>query len=112
MSALADRAKRAPWGLWGGGEGSRTRIELQRPGEPGFRSFQEHFGLVSPSKFTNVRLQQGDRVRLVSPSGGGYGDPLERDTEAVAGDVQEGFVAASPRRRQYGVVVMARRRGR
>ena len=76
VSALADRAKRAPWGLHGGGEGSTTRIELQRPGEPGFRSFQEHYGLVSPTKFANVRLHQGDRVRLVSPSGGGYGDPL------------------------------------
>jgi N-methylhydantoinase B/oxoprolinase/acetone carboxylase alpha subunit len=107
VSALADRAKRAPWGLWGGGEGSRTRIELQRPGEAGFTSFQEHFGLVSPTKFTNVRLTQGDRVRLVSPSGGGYGDPLERETEAVAGDVEEGFVSRESAASQYGVVVSA-----
>jgi N-methylhydantoinase B/oxoprolinase/acetone carboxylase alpha subunit len=105
VSALADRAKRAPWGLWGGGSGSTTRIELQRPGETAFRSFQEHFGLVSPSKFTNIRLQPGDKVRLVSPSGGGYGDPLERDPEAVAADVVEDFVSRESAARLYGVVI-------
>ncbi|MCY7418045.1 MAG: hydantoinase B/oxoprolinase family protein [Chloroflexi bacterium] len=105
VSALADRAKRAPWGLWGGGEGSTTRIELQRPGEPDFRSFQEHYGLVSPSKFANVRLHKGDKVRLVSPSGGGYGDPLEREPAEVAADVREGFVSIESAERLYGVVI-------
>jgi len=105
VSALADRAKRAPWGLWGGGEGSRTRIDLQRRGDATYRSFQEHFGLVSPTKFTNVRLSAGDRVRLVSPSGGGYGDPLDREPAAVAADVREGFVSTASAERVYGVIV-------
>ncbi|HYM84403.1 MAG TPA: hydantoinase B/oxoprolinase family protein [Candidatus Dormibacteraeota bacterium] len=107
VSALADRAKRAPWGLWGGGEGSRTRIELRRPGEAGFATFQQHFGLVSPSKFTNVRLRKGDTVRLVSPSGGGDGDPLERDPALVEADVAEGFVTPASAEREYGVVLGA-----
>ena len=105
VSALADRARRAPWGFGGGGDGSTTRIELQRPGEPGFRSFQEHYGLVSPSKFTNVRLHRGDRVRLVSPSGGGYCDPLERTPAEVAADVGERFVSRASAKRLYGVVI-------
>lgn len=105
VSALADRAIRAPWGLFQGHDGSRTRIELQRVGEPDFRTFQEHFGLVSPSKFANVRLQHGDRVRLVSPAGGGYGDPLERDIEAVERDVREGWVSRSAAESEYGVVL-------
>lgn len=104
VSALADRAKRAPWGLLGGGEGSMTRIELQRPGETGFRSFQEHYDLVSPSKFTNVRLRAGDRVRLVSPSGGGYGDPYARAVADVQADVREGFVSVKSARERYGVI--------
>ncbi|MBX3031980.1 MAG: hydantoinase B/oxoprolinase family protein [Chloroflexi bacterium] len=105
VSALADRARRAPWGLEGGGEGSRTRIELQRPGDADFRSFQDHYGLASPSKFANVRLHRGDRVRLVSPSGGGYGEPLERDPADVASDVREGFVSPATAERTYAVVV-------
>jgi N-methylhydantoinase B len=105
VSALADRAKRAPWGLQGGGEGSTTRIELQRPGDADFASFQERYDLVSPTKFTNVRLHRGDRVRLVSPSGGGYGDPLERATADVAADLQDGFVTAASAERLYGVML-------
>lgn len=107
VSALADRGKRAPWGLRGGGDGSTTRIELQRAGEDGFRSFQEHFGLASATKFANVRLREGDRVRLVSPSGGGYGDPLERDPVLVAADVRERFVSIDSAERQYAVVLTA-----
>ncbi len=105
VSALADRAKRPPWGLLGGGPGSCTRIELQRAGEPDFRSFQDHFGLVSPSKFTNVRLKRGDRVRLVSPSGGGYGDPLQREPADVERDVRAGWVSRATAERSYGVVL-------
>ena len=105
VSTLADRALRAPWGLFGGGEGSRTRVELQRPGDPGFRTFQDHFGLPSPSKFANVRLGPGDRVRLISPSGGGYGDPLKRDPALVADDVRERYVSRETAERSYGVVL-------
>ena len=105
VSALADRAKTPPWGLFGGQPGSKTRLELQRAGETSYRTFQEQFGVASPSKFANLRLRRGDRVRLVSPSGGGYGDPLMRDPDAVAWDVREGFVSRSTARETYGVVL-------
>ncbi|WP_344746060.1 hypothetical protein [Streptosporangium vulgare] len=39
---------------------------------------------MSPTKFTNVRLHRGDRVRLTSPSGAGYGPASERLPELVA----------------------------
>lgn len=83
-----------------------TRIELQRPGDAGFRTFQDHFGLPSPSKFANVRLGPGDKVRLISPSGGGYGDPLRRDPAMVAEDVREGFVTRTTAERVYGVSLL------
>jgi len=105
VSVLADRAKHRPWGLFGGGEGSATRVELRRAGATEYRTFQEHFGLVSPTKFSNVRLGHGDRVRLVSPSGGGYGDPLERDPALVVIDVCEGFVSKQSAERLYGVLL-------
>jgi N-methylhydantoinase B/oxoprolinase/acetone carboxylase alpha subunit len=105
VSVLADRAKVPPWGLFGGHPGSLTRVELQAAGQAGFSSFQEQFGLVSPSKFSNVRLARGDKVRLVSPSGGGYGDPLDRDPSLVEADVREGFVSRANAERLYGVVI-------
>ncbi len=107
VSTLAERAKQPPWGLNGGGDGSLTRVELARVGESEFRTFQEHFGLASPSKFSNIRLHRGDRVRLVSPSGGGYGDPLERDPALVAADVREGFVSPASAERLHGVLFTA-----
>jgi N-methylhydantoinase B len=41
----------------------------------------------------------------VSPGGGGYGRPLDRDPLLVASDVAEGFLEADAAARIYGVVV-------
>jgi N-methylhydantoinase B/oxoprolinase/acetone carboxylase alpha subunit len=107
VSVLAERMKRHPWGLFGGGEGSFTRVEVKRITDNHYRTFQEAFNTVSPSKFANIRLHRGDRVRLASPSGGGYGNPLERDPDRVAFDVLEGFVSRESARDLYGVVLDA-----
>lgn len=104
VSVLADRAKVAPWGLFGVHEGSKTRVELKRAEESEFRTFQEALHLVSPTKFSNVQMHQGDKVRLTTPSGGGYGDPLERDPQLVARDVMDGFVSRQNADLLYGVV--------
>lgn len=105
VSALADRAGQAPWGLFGGGDGSLTRIEISPAGSGEFVSFQEHFGLVSPTKFTNVRLHRGDRVKLTSPSGAGYGPPEEREPALVAADVCDGYITAGQAASVYLVAV-------
>ncbi|MQA85842.1 MAG: hydantoinase B/oxoprolinase family protein [Streptosporangiales bacterium] len=47
----------------------------------------------------------GDVLRTVSPCGGGYGDPLERDPAAVLADVLDGLVDAESARTGYGVVI-------
>lgn len=51
------------------------------------------------------RLKPGDRVLIKLPGGGGYGDPLERDPERVARDVQRGHVSVQGARADYGVVL-------
>jgi N-methylhydantoinase B len=105
VSALADRMKIPPPGIFGGRDGHPSRLTLRRVGEREFRSFQEHFGTQSPSKFVNIRLQHGDQVQITSPSGGGYGDPLERDPVLVARDVRENYISADAAQRDYGVVI-------
>src|SRR5262249_3901309 len=52
-----------------------------------------------------LKLTPGDVVRIVSPGGGGYGDPFERDTERVRQDVANGFVSAADAAAVYGVVL-------
>ena len=39
------------------------------------------------SKFSGMRTDAGDVVSYFSPSGGGYGDPKERDPQKVLDDV-------------------------
>jgi N-methylhydantoinase B len=105
VSALCDRSRVAPWGLFGGDDGERTAFLVRRAGEDGFIAFSEAFGTISDTKFSNVRLKRGDTVMLRSPSGGGYGPPWERSAEMVLEDVREGFVSTDAAREQYGVVV-------
>ena len=39
------------------------------------------------------------------PGGGGFGDPMARDPEAVADDVRLGLVSPEAAARDYGVVM-------
>jgi N-methylhydantoinase B len=84
----------APPGLFGGGSGAPGAVWLNRG-----RSDEVEL----PSKFPYRRAEAGDRLCLVSPSGGGYGDPLERDPEAMARDVSEGYVTPESARKLYGL---------
>lgn len=65
MSLLADRRKRAPYGLHGGDDGAVGRASIIRADG---RSEQ----LTSKGSW---ELNAGDRVRIESPGGGGFGKP-------------------------------------
>jgi N-methylhydantoinase B/oxoprolinase/acetone carboxylase alpha subunit len=102
VSALLNRMKADPWGILDGGNGARGGIWVKRAGESDWRTFVEAFGTMSPSKFSGIRLQAGDQVRLVMPGGGGYGDPRRRDRTSVARDITEGFITAERAWIDYG----------
>jgi N-methylhydantoinase B len=63
VTLLADRRTRGPWGLNGGADGAAGKGAIIR--ENGSTQ-----GL--PGKF-NVRLRKGERIRIESPGGGGWG---------------------------------------
>jgi N-methylhydantoinase B len=104
VNALFDRTKPGfgAFGLEGGQKGNGAAILVKRAGDEVFRTFSEVFGTVSPSKFTNIVLTEGDEVLIASPGGGGFGDPRERDRTRVAEDVEQGFVSANAARDIYG----------
>lgn len=52
-----------------------------------------------------VPVKAGDAMRLVTPGGGGWGDPLERDVEAVQIDVVRKLVSSENAERDYGVIL-------
>ena len=53
----------------------------------------------------NFLLQRGDRLIIETAGAGGYGDPRERDRDAVARDVEQGFVTAEEAREIFGCAV-------
>ena len=59
-----------------------------------------------PSKSEQL-LGADDLLVFHPPGGGGYGDPLERELDAVQADVEQGRVSAGEAERVYGVVLAA-----
>ena len=54
---------------------------------------------------TGFGLRAGDIVIERTAGGGGYGDPLERDAQAVVRDLRFGYVSATAAEATYGVAL-------
>ena len=54
-------------------------------------------------KISRIALEKGDLIRLATATGGGWGDPAERDAARVRDDLRDGFITAEVARRVYGV---------
>jgi N-methylhydantoinase B len=94
---LGERGKYPPFGVNGGKPAALNRFV-----------YDTDDGEAAPaltSKVTDVRIRCGQRVRLMTPGGGGFGDPAERAPERVARDVRLGYVSAEAARRDYKVVL-------
>ena len=57
-----------------------------------------------PSTLSEYKLAEGQLLRIVTPGGGGYGDPRRRDPALVAHDVKQGKVSVGAAQDLYGVV--------
>jgi len=91
FATYTDRVRLAPYGLFGGSEGSRTRIEIERDGR-----------IIKLKSKERVDLRAGDVLTLYSSGGGGYGPVAGRDQRRIAEDVQQGFVSAPAAAQLYG----------
>nr|MBX2865394.1 hydantoinase B/oxoprolinase family protein [Leptolyngbyaceae cyanobacterium MAG.088] len=60
---------------------------------------------ILPSKFPCRKTKPGDTLRTISPCGGGYGNPLERDPALILEDVLDGFLTIESAKRDYKVVI-------
>jgi N-methylhydantoinase B/oxoprolinase/acetone carboxylase alpha subunit len=97
LSLIAERCRSAPFGLFGGrspepfanGLWNQLRFVLAdgREGHAG-----ELFGRVSPSKWGDIELHEGDVVEYVTTGGGGYGDVALRDPERTRADLELGYI--------------------
>ena len=69
-SFVMDHGRVGPQGALGGGDGGVNRVEILRT--DGSVTVPEHL-----SKAQDIPLGPGDRVRVRTPGGGGYGDPAD-----------------------------------
>jgi N-methylhydantoinase B len=90
-----NRSRFRPWGVDGGHPGHLGGAVLN-PGTP---------GELAIAKITVLEMKRGDLIRLVTPSGGGFGDPLQREPERVLRDVVGGWLTEQAAERDYGVVI-------
>jgi len=96
MTTESDGTYEAPWGFAGGADGQPLRITLVHPDGREESLY---------SKNTNLPMPAGTVIRWEQASGGGYGDPFERDPEAVLRDVADEFVTVEQAREHYGVAI-------
>jgi len=98
-SFVMDHGRFGPQGALGGSDGRTNSVTVWRDGEA---MTPEHL-----SKAQDIALKPGDRVRVGTPGGGGYGDPLTRDPKAVSEDVRLGRYTTAEALDLFGVVVTA-----
>jgi N-methylhydantoinase B len=97
LSVEGDGNKYRPWGIFGGGDGSVGVLQYVSASGGGI--------VELPSELPHRKGHPGDMYRFVSPCGGGYGDPLERDPELVLRDVLDEYVSPGNALSLYGVVI-------
>jgi N-methylhydantoinase B len=93
-SFVMDHGRFGPQGVLGGRDGAVNEVTVFRDGE----------AHVPPhlSKEQDIPLKAGDRVRVGTPGGGGYGDPRQRDPDLVRRDVELGYYTSEQAREMFG----------
>ncbi len=95
-TTVTERTAFSPIGIKGGKAGAPGG-SIKNPGTPD----EEHVFFSRDA----VPVKCGDLIRLVTPGGGGWGDPLERDVKAVQLDVVRKLVSLKSAESDYGVVM-------
>jgi len=86
---FGERGKYAPQGVVGGGEGA-TNLFFYDSEDTDATDGKKSPPLVS--KITGVSLKKGQRVRLETPGGGGYGAASKRSKDLHENDLKQGYV--------------------
>jgi N-methylhydantoinase B len=95
LTTTYGRHRFLPWSAAGGRQGSPNGAAvIQKDAtEP----------VIWQGKLTRYPMLQGDLARLITGTGGGFGDPLERPLRKVQADVRNGFITAAQAQDLYGV---------
>jgi N-methylhydantoinase A/oxoprolinase/acetone carboxylase beta subunit/N-methylhydantoinase B/oxoprolinase/acetone carboxylase alpha subunit len=94
LQVRSDRQRHRPYGLAGGEDGAPSANAVTEG---------ERTTAMPPMFSTTVAERTVYHHRMAG--GGGWGDPLERDVEAVARDVRNDNVSVAAARARYGVIL-------
>ena len=86
---FGERGKYAPQGVVGVGQGAQNIFSYDSD-EPDAENGKKYPPLIS--KITGIPLKKGQRVRLETPGGGGYGDVKKRSKARIDYDLKQGYV--------------------
>ena len=93
LTYAASRTSSRPWGMKGGKEGSNNYAQILR-----------NDGTVERHHMcTAVPVYKGEVIRLISATGGGYGDPASRAHESILSDLKNEYITTEQALRDYGV---------
>jgi N-methylhydantoinase B len=84
ITYAASRTISRPWAQQGGEEGSNNYLQILRNDG----SVERHH------MCTAVRAVKGEIFRLTTATGGGFGDPRQRDRDLVALDLKNGYITS------------------
>jgi N-methylhydantoinase B len=87
---FGERGKFPPPGVVDGGAGAVNKFYYDSDDEDAVNN-KKSPPLVS--KITGIKLRKGQRVRLETPGGGGYGKPADRPQHLIDNDIAQGYVS-------------------
>ena len=93
VSTPVERTRCKPWGIEGGSDGMANNVALYRNGV-----WEE----LESGKVANVRLEAGDKIKVETGGGGGYGPAEGRSPEAIERDLRNGYISLAHARAAYG----------
>ena len=95
FTVALDRDKYTPYGLFGGNTGQGSGLVVVVPGADE----------AIYTRISGISIPAGTVLSHRTAGGGGYGDPMEREAQAVLEDVLDEFITVDDARELYGVAI-------
>ena len=100
LTVAYTRSRVLPWPLKGGCLGSPNHVQIVRKDG----KIEDH------SVVSGLTVNQGEIIRIMTGTGAGWGDPLERDLELIKDDVKNGYITREQANRYYRLEERSKKR--
>lgn len=87
------RTETGPWGISGGQEGSTNYVKVMKSD-----GTEERF-----TSCTALPLKKDDVIKVITATGGGYGDPKNRSQVTILEDIKNGYISKERAAEIYGI---------